>query len=266
MSMLRSLRRNRVLELAARAGLVGRGVFYLLLAGLAIALLVFNSPRQANANGALAEVSETWVGVLLLAGAAVGFAAFGSLRIVGALTDQRHGRLRRLSTAGQGIVNLGLAAGTAAYVFGARAIGSEDEQRRTAGNVLSLPGGRVLLAAAGVVLLVTCAWQMIVTASGGFADTLDTPGMRRPRRRLVLLTGRVGIPARALAFAPIGIFLIIAAIRGKPAEAKGLDGFLLEMTRGSLGRAVVLLVAIGFVVFAVYSFLEARFRQVSAGA
>jgi hypothetical protein len=265
--VLNRMRTSRPLEFAARAGLMGRGVFYLLLAALALALLVGEpDERQANANGALSAVSDTRMGTMLLVAAAAGFAAFGILRVAGASTDHRHGRLRRLSTAGQGLLYLGLSIATGAFLLGQHKIGSEGEQQHTARTLLGFPGGRALLVATGVVVLTTCSWQIYIAASGGFADTLSTEEMDHPIRRLTLLTARVGIPARALSIAPVGVFLVVAGIRGKAASARGLDGFLQELIHGGWGRFLVLLVAIGFVLFAIYSFLEAWFRQVSAGA
>jgi hypothetical protein len=265
--LLQGLRASKPLDALARLGLVGRGVFYLLLAVLAIALVISgDAKRQANANGALSAVADTVIGEVLLLAAVFGFVAFGLLRIVGAAADHGPGRLRRLSTAGQGVVHLGLAAATAAFLLGQHGVGSEAEQRHTASTVLSLPGGRVLLGGVGLVVLATCLWQLVVTVSGGFADTLHLSGADHSVRKLTLLTARIGIPARALAVAPIGAFLLVAAVHDQPAQAKGLDGFLLELTDSRWGTVLAVLVAVGFVVFALYSFLEARFRQVSAGS
>ena len=266
--LLRRLRGMSALKYAARVGLVGRGVFYLILAGLAVSLLLRTGggAPEANANGALTQVARTALGAGALAAAAAGFAAFGLLRLAGAVTDDRHGRLRRASTAGQGLVYLGLALGTVTFLLGQRGTGSEGQQRRIVAAVLDVPGGRVLLALAGSVVLAVCAWQLIVAVRGHFADTLHTEQMSSQRRKVTRLVARVGIPARALAFTPGGVLLIVAAVRSDPRQAKGLDGLLDELTLSTWGRVVVLLVACGFVIFAAYSFLEARHRQISAGA
>jgi hypothetical protein len=81
---------------------------------------------------------------------------------------------------------------------------------------------------------------------------------------LVRVAGKVGIAARALVFFPIGIFLIVAAVQYDPDHAKGIDGELLELSGHSWGDAVILLSAAGLLVFALYSFLEARYRDVDA--
>jgi hypothetical protein len=274
----------------ARLGLVARAGFYLLLAGLAVNLLVGVSrgqggvqaggqgggqaggqgggqaAGQANANGALTQVAHAPVGFGLLAGAALGFAVFGIVRISGAVADREHGRLRRVSTAGQGVLYLTMGAATTSFLLGSRGTGSEEQQRSTAAKVIALPFGRVLLAVVGLVVLGMCAWQVVVAVRGHFADSLKGEEMGRRTRRLTLVTARIGIPARALAVAPVGVFLLVAAVRADARQAKGLDALLLEASRNALGRVLVVLAAAGFVVFAVYSLLEARYRQVSSGA
>ena len=124
----------------------------------------------------------------------------------------------------------------------------------------------MLLAVVGLVVLGMCAWQVVVAVRGHFADSLKDEEMGRRTRRLTLMTARIGIPARALAVAPVGLFLLVAAVRADPEQAKGLDALLLQASRSPLGRVLVVLAAAGFVIFAVYSLLEARYRQVSSGA
>ena len=67
-SLLRRMRGNSLVKGAARAGLVGRGVFYLLLAVLAASLLLRPRGRgpQANANGALTQLATNPKGLLPL--------------------------------------------------------------------------------------------------------------------------------------------------------------------------------------------------------
>lgn len=267
-SGLRRLAKSNVLRSAARVGLVGRAVFYLLLAGLALRLLVGppGGAGQANANGALRAVAQTPVGAVLLVGAAVGFLAYGVARLLGTATDHEQGRLRRLSTAGQGVVYLGFAWVTASFLFGREDAGSEQQQEETTGLVLRLPGGRLLVAAVGLALLGVCCWQLVVATKAHFGDTLRDEQMSRPVHAIVWLIARVGIASRALAYAPIGVFLVLAGARSAPEQADGLDAVLLELTSTAWGRVLVALVAVGFAVFAAYSLIEARYRQVSSGA
>ena len=259
------------MRVVARLGLVARGLFYLLLAGLAINVLTGagrerGGSGQANANGALTQVAHAPVGFALIAGAAVGFVVFALVRLGGAITDHRHGTLRRVSTGGQALLYLAMGVATAAFLLGSRATGSEQQQHSTAARVITLPFGRALLAAVGLIVLAMCTWQIVVAARGHFADTLRYDRMGPVSRRLVMVTARIGIPARAVAIVPVGVFLIVAAVQADPGKAKGLDALLLDLSRSPVGRLLGILAAAGFAVFAVYSLLEARYRQVSAGA
>ena len=62
------------------------------------------------------------------------------------------------------------------------------------------------------------------------------------------------------------MFLVVAGFRSDAAQAKGLDALFAQLSDTAWGRPLVLLAALGFVVFAAYSFLEARYRKVASGA
>ncbi len=264
---MQRLRDSRLLRGAARAGLAGRGVFYLLLSALAVNLLL--SPRgetpQANANGALTEVARTGLGIVLLVAAAAGFTAFGVVRLAGAYADRRTGILRRVSTAGQALLYFLVAGVTVSFLLGRHSTGSEQQQRSNTARLLDLPAGRLGVAAIGLFLLGVCAWQVRVGLAGYYADSLETQKMSRAMRRVTALAAPIGIVARALGFAPIAGFLLVAAATADPRRSKGLDGLLLQLTGEPWGKGLVVLVAAGFLVFAGYSFLEAGYRQVDAG-
>jgi hypothetical protein len=261
------LRRSRALKISARFGMVARGVLYLLLAYLAAALAAGWGlhDRQVNGNGALRAVAATPLGLIALTGAALGFAAFGLVRLAGAYGDHAIGRARRLTTAGQAIFYLAMAVVTTSFILGRRSTGSEQQQDSTTARVLSEPGGRIALALVGVVALAVCAWQVWIGLRGGFTDSLRTRDMGRRTHRVTRWVGRVGIVARAAAVAPLAVLLVVAALSAKPGDAKGLDELLMTLNNSAGGRVVVWLVAAGFLVFAVYSFLESRYRDVHAG-
>lgn len=265
---LRRLKRSSALRSTARLGLIGRAVFYSLLAGLAFSLLVGPpaAEQPANANGALRAVANTRGGAALLAGAVVGFAAYGVARLVGASTDRGQRRLRRTSTAGQGVAYLAFAWVTASFLLGQKDAGSEQQQEQTAGAVLGLPGGRVLVIAVGLAIVGVCLWQLTVAARGHFGDTLRDAQMAPAVHAIVWMIARVGIAARALAYVPVGVLLVLAGTRSAPDQAGGVDAVLLELTGTAWGRVLIVLTAAGFTVFAAYSLLEARYRDVTTGA
>jgi uncharacterized protein DUF1206 len=246
---------------------VARGVFSLLLAGLAVDVAVDHgsTSQQADPNGALSVIAGNPIGFVAVVATAVFFVGFGVVRIAGALRDRRVEAWRRVTTALQGLLYLGAAVVPASYAFGSRQAGSEQQQHRDAAAVLSWPGGRELVIAGGVVVLVVCAWQVRSAIVGDFADGMDTDRAPWPVRRLVEVAGAVGIAARALVYAPVGVFLIVAGVLADPGRAYGVDGELARAAQHPWGEVVLFGVAAALVVFAVYSFLEAGYRRVARG-
>ncbi|MDQ1628672.1 MAG: hypothetical protein QOI54_2416 [Actinomycetota bacterium] len=259
-------RGSGVLRHGARLGLVARGCFYLLLAYLAAAVAAgWGTDRQANANGALTTVAETPFGLAALVGAVLGFLAFGLARLAGAAGDHSVGRLRRLTTAGQGLFYLAMAATTLRFVLGRGGTGSTQQQRSTTAALLLNPVGRLVLLAVGLVVVGICAWQVRLALRGGYADSLRTQEMGRRTRRAARIIGPVGVVARALALAPVGVLLVVAALTDQAGRAKDLDQLLVALDQSSTGRLVVWLVASGFFCFALYSFIEVPYRTTHAG-
>jgi hypothetical protein len=114
-------------------------------------------------------------------------------------------------------------------------------------------------------VVVTCVWQVVTALRSGFTDSMQTDDAPPWIRRLIDVTGKIGIPLRALVFLPIGVFLLASAAASDPQKAKGLDASLTWLAHALWGRILLCGVATGFVVFAVYSLLEMRYRDVDAG-
>ena len=255
------------LRVAARLGLVSRALFYLLLAYLAGALAAGARSRgsQVNANGALRAVAATPLGLVALAGAAIGFAAFGLIRLVGAYGDASTGRFRRLTTAGQAFFYLVMAATTALFLLGRHTTGVGPAAARDDGVVAAPPprpcrAGRGRGRHRGRLRVAD-----LDRAARRVRRQHGDPGASRATRRAISWVGTVGILARAAVAAPIGALMVLAAVRVQPGAAKDLDQLLAGLNRSTLGHALVWVIAAGFLVFAGYSVLESRYRTVHAG-
>lgn len=260
-------RARRAIRVVARGGLVARALFYVLLAGLVAAIAVTrgHSGHQANAHGALALIARNPLGLAAIVATAAGFLAFGVVRVIGAWRDRQVPTWRRLTTALQGLFYVVLAWVPLSFVLGRRQTGSEQQQHAETAMVLSWPFGREIVVAVGVIVVVVCVWQIRTAVTRGFDDGLELGGQPRWLRRLATGVGVVGIAARALVFVPVGLFLVVAAIQENPRHADGLDAELARLAQQAWGPAVLALVAAGLIVFAAYSAIEARFRDVEAG-
>lgn len=250
----------------ARLGLAARTAFYLLLTGLVVEVAVERGRggRQANAHGALSLVASNPVGEAAVVATAVGFFVFGVLRVVGAARDADAQWWQRLTTGLQGLFYVALAWLPLQFVLGRRQVGSEQSQHDETAKVLGWPLGRELVAAVGVVVICVCCWQIRTALTRSFDEGLDLSGQPGWVRRMVAVGGAVGIAARALVFVPIGVFLVVAAVQSDPRRADGLDAALARVAHHAWGPAVLGVVALGLLVFAFYSGVETRFRDLEA--
>lgn len=250
----------------ARVGYVARAGFYLVLAGLVAQVAVDNGGgEQANGNGALSVVASTGIGIVFIALAALGFLVLGVERLSAAVRHKDDSLRKRLTSAAQGAFYCALTAVPVSYLAGDRSTSSNQSQHRETAKVLGMTGGREIVIAVGLIVVVTCLWQVHTALSDDFMA-----GLRVPRsgwlHALALWSGRAGIAARALVFLPLGGFLISAGITLDPAHSDGLDVELSKLARQWWGRPVLVLVIVGLLVFTVYSVIEARYRDVSTDA
>ncbi|HWC33282.1 MAG TPA: DUF1206 domain-containing protein [Mycobacteriales bacterium] len=262
-SRSRKSKPERAVAGAARFGLAARGCFYLLLAGLVVNLAAEgNRGPQADAKGALETVTRNPGGEAAVVAVAVGFLIFGGTRLWSAWDDRRSSPWRRTTTALQGAFYVALSWIPASYVLGNHQTGSNKSQHRVAGDLLRLPAGRELVAALGVIVIGVCANQVRTALTHEYADGMDTKRAPAWVGWLVRSAAVIGIPARALVFVPLGVSLIVAAVQSDPSHAKGLDQLLAKLSGEWWGVVLLVVAACGLVVFATYSFLEARYRRV----
>ena len=91
---------------------------------------------------------------------------------------------------------------------------------------------------------------------------LQTAQMSPRTRRAVQLLGMTGTIARGLVFALAGVLVIAAAVTHKASESGGIDKALLTLRGQPFGEFLMLLAALGLIVFGVYGLCEARWRKV----
>jgi hypothetical protein len=204
-------------------------------------------------------------GLLAVVLTAVGFFVLGLARLVGAIRDRELPGWRRTTTALQGAFYVALTWLPLSFVLGSRSAGSERSQHAETARLLSWPGGRWLVIGVGVVVIAVCGWQLRTAWTRDFTDGMALPERARWVQRWVPVLGVVGIVARALVFVPVGAFLVVAGAQADPRHADGLDATLAAVARQPWGPVGLGLVALGLVVFAGYSLLEARYRRIARG-
>jgi Domain of Unknown Function (DUF1206) len=251
-----------------RVGFVSRGITYAVIGALALAVALGAGTDRTSPNqqGALSLIARAAIGRLALIVIAAGLLAYALWKleqgIFGRGPEGAGGselRDRVVNVAG-GLVYVGFFL-VALRVLTGTAGNSSSAPRRTAAGVLGWPGGQVLVGSVGVVLIVITVVQIYEALSGQFLENDKTEETGPERRKLFAALGRIGLTARALVFGVIGYFLIRTAVDYDPRKAVGVDGVLARLHREPYGSWIVGVVAIGLMIFAGFSMLEARYRR-----
>lgn len=255
----------------ARLGLAARGVVYVLIGLLAVQVALGHSRKQTNQNGALRTVAEQPFGTVLLWLLAVGFAGYALWRFLEVVygevggDDGIGGRLKSLV---RGLAYASLAVTTITLVTGAgRAKGGSAGQSQTlTARAMSHTGGRLLVGAVGVALLVVGVALVVEGVKKKFLKYLKRAEMTATTRSVVEKLGVIGTASRGLVFALSGYFVVSAAVTFDPKKARGLDGALKSLVTTPLGPWLLIAVALGLIAFGAYGLAEAKYRRTSDGA
>ncbi len=248
----------------ARAGLVARGLVYLIIGVLALKLALGEGGKAANQQDALKTVAGQPFGKTLLILVAIGLAGYALWRLtraaVGHGAEQRDSGSDRIAALGSGIAYAILCV-TAVEIIAGSSTGS-GTPKETTGGVLGWSGGTVLVAVAGAILIGVAAYQAYKGLGKKFLEDAKTGEMSPGVRKGYTALGVFGHVARAVIFALVGYGLIKAAIDYNPREAIGLDGALRQLADSSYGPLLLGVVAVGLAGFAIYSMADARYRKV----
>lgn len=273
--MVQAIRRgpgSTWIERSARVGLAARGLVYGVIGmiGLQIAWRNDTGDEEASKDGALEAIAEQPFGRALLVALAVGFVGFiawrGSEAMWGrddeADDDAPKATAKRAASAGKAVLYVTLLASTVRIIVAGPSNGSGgDEPKAFTTRALDLPAGQWLVGSAGVVLLGVAAYLVYRGAAQRFEDRLDTSDMGSVVGRTVDVVGTLGMGARGLLVGVIGFLVLKAALDVDADRATGLDGTLRLIARQPYGRAMLTATATGILAFAVYSFFEARYRD-----
>jgi len=259
----------------ARSGLVAKGASYGLVGLLAIKLAVGHGGKATSREGALQSLAQHGFGKVVLALLALGLAGYALWRFVQAVVeredeDDAKEKLKawgkRAGYAGRGVIYAGLTFSALKLLFGGSGEGSQDEKaHRTTAAILDWPAGRLLVGAAGIVIVGVGLWNVYRGLSQKFADKWRTGAMSHVQRTWGGRVGVVGHLARGIVFGLIGIFVTKAAIDYDPKDAIGLDGALRKLAEASYGPYLLGVTAAGLVCYGLYCLVDARHRDVSTG-
>jgi hypothetical protein len=239
-------------------GLVARGVLYIALAVLALELVFGDGSESADPRGAMHDLAHTGYGVFVLVILVLGFALFALLHLYRGITNPDGKTSRRVNDIFWAVVNASLAVLAASFLFTSKSSGDSDQTDKTlTAKVMEMSGGRLLVGAVGLALLgygVYLLWRAFSDDRQDERAVLEAAPNETPAVRAL---SRIGNVARGAIIGFIGVLVLTAAIQHDPNETEGLDGALKRLLAHSWGELAVVLIALGFAAFGVYSIARA---------
>ncbi len=255
----------------ARLGFCARGLVYVIVGLIAFQIAdgADSSGDEASKEGALREILERSYGRPLMIVLAVGLGGYALWRASEAAfgkrdeEDERKRTAKRLGSAAKAVLYTAFLLSTLKFVSGPtpKGGGGDQQEKNATARVLELSGGRLLVGAVGVAIIGAGGYVAYRGLAQKFDKRLDTADMGRVEGRVIDVLGTVGMAARGLIFAVAGFLLIKASIDFDSEQAQGLDGTLKVIAEQTYGRALLTVTAVGIIAYGLYSFAEARYRE-----
>lgn len=246
------------LERLARIGFVGSGLIHLIIGWIAARVALGDGGGDADQSGALQAVRDAPMGAVLLWICVVGFVALAIFQLLegivggGELSD-------RAKAIGKGVLYAALGATSFTVARGGSSDSSETSTDFTA-TLLEAPAGRLLVGAVALAVMATGGYHIYKGLTKKFLEDLTTTGGGQVGRG-VEIAGMVGYAAKGVALVVMGILFGLAAWQSDPEEATGMDGALKTLAEQPFGVVLLLVVALGLMLYGLYSFARARYAR-----
>ncbi|CAN5761434.1 DUF1206 domain-containing protein [soil metagenome] len=260
----------------ARFGLVAKGVLYVFLGVLAIQFAGGDvSSKEVSETGAINLVAEQPMGKFLLVVLAAGLVALTVWHVIMALTgdpvlgsetkDRVKYAVKAFTYGGLAIVAISVTAANWSKskqddgAAGGGGGGGGEEQ--AADTLMGAPAGRWLVIIVGVVIIGIAIYEIYKhVVEVEFMERFDS-SLPANTERVVRFSGRLGYFARSFVGGIVGVFFVVAGVQSNSDKTRGLSGSLKALAEQSWGPPLLWLVAIGFLVYGIYCFFEARYRR-----
>ena len=240
-----------------RLGYAARGVVYILLGYLALST---QGEAREGASSVFDYLQEVPLGSVILWLVALGLLAYAGFKLVSAIGEIQHrgskpkGVLKRIGDGASGVAHLFLAFAAYQFATGAKHAAEGGQSQQMAGSVMDWSVGGFVLGVVGLGFLVGAFMQAKSAVTADFMKHIDG---RAPTG--VEAVGRAGSAARAVVFALIGWSLVQSAWLSQSGKVKGLGEAILALRDNGV---IYTLVAVGLLLFGVFSLIMARYRGI----
>ncbi len=271
--------RTKTVERLGRVGYAAMGAVWFLVGALALAAAFGKTSTPDSTKDALSRIADAPLGRAALVAIGIGLLAFAVWRFVEALFDPEHrpfveakdkakNAVLRVAKGGLGFVYAALGLWSLSVGIGRGDGGSAqgDQAQGLTARVLELPFGALLAGAIGVGMVAYAIGEAVYAWRRTFLKKLELSRLDATKQKLVERAGVAGLLSRAVVWSIVGTFLVVAAVRHAPSEAKGLGGALSTLKEQPYGPWLLAAVATGLAAFGVYDLVKARYRRFTNGA
>ncbi|MBD3663742.1 DUF1206 domain-containing protein [Sulfitobacter sp. TSTF-M16] len=246
-----------------RAGYGARGLIYTTVGALAFAAAL-NSNEASGTKDALATLRAQPWGVTALWIIGFGLFAYMIWRIVAGAADvEDHGTDGKglIARAGQvvtGVLHGIIGVSVLSLAMGGGNAGSGGAAEDWTQKLMSMPAGRYLVAAAALIMLGAGIYYAYKGWSGSYKDHLESSTFTRDAEPVLM--GGLIIYGGLLAL--VAVSLGFAALNSDASQAGGLGQALQSLRDMAFGRFLLGIAGLGLLAFALYNFVEAKYRVI----
>lgn len=252
---------------AARVGYAACGVVYIAIGSIAAAVAAGAAERPGGTRRAMALLVRQPLGEILVITLGIGFLGYAALNLSGAFRDPE-GRGRslagiviRAADALTGALYVALAVAAVRLVAAPSRDGGDLVVTWAAG-FLTLPGGSLLLFGAGLSLVGAGGFLIHRARAERFQDVLDRRTLPAATWRTLTAAARFGTLARGVILALCGLFVMEAAVTGRPERVGGIGAALSAIDTTLFGSWLLAITALGFVGYGIYQLAKVGYRRV----
>jgi hypothetical protein len=257
----RAAQDSPALRIIARIGYVVLGILHIVIGVIAISIAT-GGGGEADQGGALEQIRNAPMGVLLLWVIAIGLFALAIWQIAEAFLERNPDTKKkwgyRIKYLGTAAVYIAIAITAVVFATGGQSDSSQSTQSFSA-QLLATPGGVFLLVLVGLIVAGIGIAFIVRGITRAFEKYLDLPP--DPVRKGIVTFGVVGYIAKGIAVGVAGVLFVVAAVTASPEQAGGLDAALHTLAGLPFGPIILWIVGAGLVIYGLFCFARARYAR-----
>jgi hypothetical protein len=257
----RAAQDSPALRIIARIGYVVLGILHIVIGVIAISIAT-GGGGEADQGGALEQIRNAPMGVLLLWVIAIGLFALAIWQIAEAFLERNPDTKKkwgyRIKYLGTAAVYIAIAITAVVFATGGQSDSSQSTQSFSA-QLLATPGGVFLLVLVGLIVAGIGIAFIVRGITRAFEKYLALPP--DPVRKGIVTFGVVGYIAKGIAVGVAGVLFVVAAVTANPEQAGGLDAALHTLAGLPFGPIILWIVGAGLVIYGLFCFARARYAR-----